>query len=166
MNLYEIKESYLHLLQKIESGEVPEDCITDTLESIESDFEEKADNIASYIKSLLSDAVALKSEADKLSERKKQKEDKADKLIKYLEKSMKECNISKIETTRNVIHIKLCPASVKLNEDIFIEWAKNCNKWDLFNKPSPSKKAIKEAIENGEKIPYCTLEKSEKLHLK
>lgn len=166
MNLYEIKEQYLDLLLRIESGEISEDAISDTLESVEGDFTDKADNIASYIKSLLSEALALKTEADKLNERKKQKENKAEKLRLYLESMMLQAGVKKVETARNVLQVKLSPPSVKVIPG-FIPWAMIHRPELLRNKPGePDKEKIKECINNSEDIGYCTLEQSEKLHLK
>ena len=46
MTLYEIATDYKNFIEAVENGEIPEEAITDTLESIQSLLEDKADNIA------------------------------------------------------------------------------------------------------------------------
>ena len=52
MKLYEINEKYSILLESIENGDIPEECIKDTLDSVEGELIDKLDNIVSYIKKL------------------------------------------------------------------------------------------------------------------
>ena len=48
-SLYSMNKEYLELVELIESEEVDDDVIRDTLESIEGEFEDKADSIAYLI---------------------------------------------------------------------------------------------------------------------
>lgn len=169
-HLYEIKEQYETLLNAIAEGEIPEEAITDTLESVESEFSEKADNIACYIKSIYAEAEAIKEEAAVLTERAKIKEHKAEKLKEYLLSAMKAFKKDKIETSRNVIKVGICPPSVFIaseNESKFIVWAKNNNK-NLITEKSPSinKTEIKKLLKNNEEVPYCTLIQNDKITIK
>lgn len=165
MTLYEIKEIYLYFLKQVEAGEVPEDAINDTLESIEGDFEDKADNIACFIKSLNYEAKAIKEEIDALFERMKAKQANADKLTDYLFMCMKSLNKTKLETARNLLQVKINPPAVEVTEE-FIEWAKNYRD-DLltYKEPAPDKKKIKEALK-AEEIPFCQLTQKERLEIK
>ena len=164
MNLYEIKEQYKNLLEKIENGEISEDAINDTLESVEGDFQDKADNIASFIKSLLCEAVALKEEAKKLIERQKAKEGKAESLRLYLENMMLQSGIKKIETARNILNVKLSPPSVEV-DDNFIQWAKKVNPQMIRIKEEPDKEFIKSLLKIGP-LSHCRLVQNEKLNIK
>lgn len=169
-HLYEIQEQYESLLNAIAEGEIPEEAINDTLESIESEFSEKADNIACYIKSIYAEVDAIKEEAATLTERAKIKEHKVEKLKEYLLSAMKALKKDKIETTRNVIKVGICPPSVSIdgeNESKFIEWAKNNNK-DLITEKSPTinKTAIKELLKKDKKLPYCSLIRKDKITIK
>jgi hypothetical protein len=165
MTLYEIKDIYLYFLKQVEAGEVPEEAINDTLEGIEGDFEDKADNIACFIKSLNAEAKAIREEMDALSERMKSKQAKADKLTDYLFVCMNALNLKKLETTRNLLQIKLNPPSV-VTDDEFIAWAK-ANRDDLlaFKEPTADKTAIKAAMKFGD-IPHCSVEQKERLTIK
>ena len=168
MNLYEIGQSRLELLQAIENGEIPEEAIADTLAGIDGDFGSKADDIACFIKSLLSDKQAIKTEVDVLLERADAKQHKADRLIDYLYQQIKLAGKVKIETPRNVLQIKTNPPAVQIgNVESFIAWAKG-NAADLlaFKEPLPDKKAIKQALQNGDVIPGAELVRGEKLAIK
>lgn len=89
MTLYEINQTRLDFLSRIESGEIPEEAIADTLEALDGEFDDKADDIACYIKSLLSEKQAIKAEADALLERAAAKQGKADSLTNYLYQQFK-----------------------------------------------------------------------------
>lgn len=168
MKLYEISETRLRFLEAIESGEIPEEAIADTLAGIDGEFDEKADDIACYIKSLLSEAQAMKAESDTLTERAAAKKHKADKLTDYLFQQFKLSGKSKLETARNVLSIRKNPPSVQIeNEESFVVWAKG-NNADLltFKETTPNKKEIKIALQSGAKIPGAKLEQGEKLAIK
>jgi hypothetical protein len=168
MKLYEISNSRLAFLEAIESGEITEDAIADTLAGIDGEFDDKADDIACFIKSLLSDKQAIKAEIDILADRADAKQHKADKLIDYLFQQFKLAGKTKVETARNIIMVKKCPVSVQIgNTESFVLWAKG-NAADLltFKEPAPDKKAIKQALQNGDIIPGAFLENNEKLAIK
>jgi hypothetical protein len=57
MKLYELANDYLALMQAIDNGEIPEEAIADTLESITAGIEEKADNIACLLKNIEADTT-------------------------------------------------------------------------------------------------------------
>jgi len=42
MNLYEISSNYRALLEAIESGDIPEDAVADTLEAVGGDWTQKS----------------------------------------------------------------------------------------------------------------------------
>ena len=55
--LYELTGEFLQLMDMLEDEECDEQCIMDTLESIEYEIEDKADGYAKIIKSLESNVV-------------------------------------------------------------------------------------------------------------
>jgi len=168
MTLYDINQSRLDFLERIASGEIPEEAIPDTLASMDGEFDDKADNIACFIKSLQSDAQAIKSEADTLILRASTKIRKAEKLTEYLYGQLKFAGKSKIETARNILQIKINPLAVQIvNAKSFIAWAKENNDSLLtYKEPAPDKKAIKTALQDGIEIPNVELVRAEKLTIK
>ena len=86
MKLYELTEQYEEVINLLYDGETDEQTILDTLESIEGEIEDKADNYARIIKNLTAEAEMVKAEADRLNRRRKSLEDRAGWLAeKYAE---------------------------------------------------------------------------------
>ena len=163
MKLYEISEA----IREVQNADLPEDAKRDTLESLECDFEEKADNIACLVKENNAMSKALKEEAKKLLERAKAKDMSSEWLTNYLKESFISNGKTKIETNRNKISIKQNPESVETDEG-FIVWAQsnNCDNLLKYTEPLPDKKAIKEYIKDGNILLLARLIKTERLEIK
>jgi len=163
MKLYEISEA----IREVQNADLPEDAKRDTLESLECDFEEKADNIACLVKENNAMSKALKEEAKKLLERAKAKDMSSEWLTNYLKESFISNGKTKIETNRNKISIKQNPESVETDEG-FIVWAQsnNCDNLLKYTEPRPDKKAIKEYIKDGNILSLARLIKTERLEIK
>ena len=71
MKLYELTEQWNDVYSLMEDGETDEQVIQDTLEGIEGEIEDKADNYAKIIRNLQADAETLKTEEDRLNRRRK-----------------------------------------------------------------------------------------------
>ena len=167
MKLYEIAAEYENLLNAIENGEIPEEAIADTLESITSLLEEKADNIGRMIKNMTAEAEAIKAEEVKLAERRKQKENQVDRLKTYLAEVLTRSGYTKLETARNKMTFRKSESTVIENEAEFIAWAMEHNDSFLtYKDPTINKTAIKKAIASGENIVGAHIESKMNLQLK
>ena len=89
MRLYEIAEEYAALLDMLSDEEVEEQVIRDTMEAINMEFEDKADNNAKIIRDLEDGAAALKEEEERLHKRRKRMEDRSRWLKNELEANMR-----------------------------------------------------------------------------
>lgn len=78
MNIFDISAEYFDALEALEIDENGEVLGYEKVEAIAEDFDNKAENIAQYIKELKYEAEDLKAEQDKLSERRKAVENKAE----------------------------------------------------------------------------------------
>lgn len=169
MTLYEIGQAYQYFLEQAGAGEIPEEAIQDTLDGIEGDFREKADNIACMIKNLEYQVSAMKAEEQTLSARRKAKENRVRQLKSYLCENMLAINLKKIETARNLISLRKSPPAIKI-EDIprFIEWAQRNDQDALltYRDPEPSKTRIKEYLDSGGEIPGVSMEQKQSLQIK
>lgn len=144
----------------VENGDIPEEAVPDTLESLEGEFNAKADNIASFIKSLEYDASSLEQESKNLSERAKSKKAKAQNLRQYLFRQMRDTGIERIDTPRNLLSIRKNPPKVVVaQEQEFIRWAQKSGRDDLlkFAEPSISKKEIAAQLKLGHELPGCAV---------
>lgn len=169
MHLYEISENFRTVSAMLED-EDPEvqAAAKDTLEAIQGEFSDKADNIACLIKELKADAEAIKEEADKLSQRAKAKKSKADWLSRYLLEEMQKTGSTKLETTRNVVSIrKSAPALKFQDERAFLNWAIFDHEEFVRQKePEINKTAVKEALKAGQEVPGVALESGVSLVVK
>lgn len=167
MKLYEIANEYLAFLQAVEEGEIPEEAIADTLESITAEIEVKADNIACILKTLTAEVNALKEEEDRLAERRKVKENYHNRLKTYLSEILLKAGLEKVETTRNLISFRKSESVVIEDEAEFIAWAQ-VNRGDLlkYTAPSANKTKIKNALKGGATIIGAELRVNKNMQIK
>lgn len=98
ISLYELTDEYKAVEAMLEEEGVEEQVILDTLEGIDGEIEEKADNYAKMIKNLLAEAEALKVEEGRLSARRKAKESLAQKLKSRLQANLEFIGKTKFKT--------------------------------------------------------------------
>ena len=166
MKLYEISNKYIEFMELIETGELEEEAIKDTLESIEDEFKEKADNIACMIKNTNAEIEAINAEIRNLRKRNARKMNQVKNLTDYLKNQMIMMDKQQIETTRNKICIRKNPQTIEI-EDGFIEWAeKNADHLLKYQTPIPNKKEIKEELKKGEEIPHVIISQKEGMLIK
>lgn len=167
MKLYEIAAEYENFMLAVEAGDIPEEAIADTLESITMMLEDKADNIACLIKNMKAEAAAIRAEEISLAGRRKAKENQIERLTTYLSNTLQNAGYSKIETARNKISFRRSESVVVADEDAFIEWARQCHD-DLltYSSPTISKTAIKNALAGGEEIAGAMIEVKQNIQIK
>ena len=159
MKLYEIKSEYENLLQAAfdcaeeNEGVIPDD-LADALEAVGSTYEEKIHNCLLYYKNQDAEETAIKAEAQKLTAR----ATAASKRKLWMKKYLQSC----------------CPEGVKLSfADSAMSWRKS-KSVDIIDESkvpedyckviiTPSKTAIKQAIESGVVVPGASI--VEKLNL-
>lgn len=93
--IYELTDAYSTVEAMMYDGETDEQVILDTLQAIDGEIEDKADNYAKLIKNLHSDAETLKAEEERLYQRRKSLENR-EKLLK----STLQANLEFIGKTR------------------------------------------------------------------
>lgn len=166
MKLYEIANEYLELMRVIETEDIPEEYIADTLEAIKGEIEIKADNIACILKNIQADIKAFKEEETRLADRRKVKENAYDRLKQYLSDVLQRMEIDKVETPRNSISFRKSEA-VEVDEGAFLEWAREYRD-DLlsYSAPKPNKTEIKKALKDGADIVGTKLIVNKNIQLK
>ena len=97
-SIYELTDMYKTVEDMLYDGETDEQTILDTLEGIDGEIEEKADNYAKLIKNLLSDAAALKEEEERMYNRRKSLENKAQRLKDTLQANLEFVGKTKFKT--------------------------------------------------------------------
>lgn len=170
MKLYELTNDFQRLFDSLEdmteNAELTaeekseaEKVWFDTLECVEAEFTDKAENVAAYVKVLGSEAKMLEAEEKALKARREQKIKQAESLKAYLMNSMQRVNLNKIEGVMAKISITKGRESTEITDPkAFVEWAKvNDDSLLKYKDPDISKTAVKVAIEAGRKIPYAAV---------
>lgn len=88
-SLYELTEQYEGIRMMLYDGDVEDQVIYDTLESIDAEIEEKADNYAKILREMKLNIETLKEEEARLNVRRKRLEARADLLKNRLEENMR-----------------------------------------------------------------------------
>ena len=141
----------------------------DTLDGIEQEFEDKAENVAAYIKSLKAEADDLKEEEAALNRRRKVKENQIDRLKDYLLHSMMTINRTKIDTPKAKLSIRNNAESVQFDdEEQFIRLclARGQDDYLRYKDPELNKTAVKKALQSGMEIEGARLIRTQSLIIK
>ena len=158
--LYELTNAYETVLNMLYE-EDDEQMILDTLEGIEGEIEEKADNYAKIIRELEAKAKSRKEEAKRLTENAKTLENKIKFLKDNLYNSMKIIGKTKFSTDLFTFNIAKNGGKQALTIDgeVPAEYTKTIIENDTDK--------IRQALENGENLPFAHLEdRGESLRIK
>ena len=94
--LYELTTDLLTLQEMLEDN-IDDQCLLDTLEGVQGEYEIKLESYCKVIKNLEADMDALKSEAKRLTDKRKVLENNVDRLKKAMFDSMKATGTDKIK---------------------------------------------------------------------
>lgn len=166
MNLYEIKAEIAAAIESMfdtvneETGEVDAGTV-ERLESLQAEKAEKLDGIGAYIKNLDSDIDGIDAEIKNLTERKKAKENKRDRLKEYVKPFIEEMENKKFESARVVFSLR-SSESVNITDEsaISAEYMKT------KTETTPDKTAIKKAIKAGAVVSGAELITKSNLQIK
>ena len=161
--LYELTSHRLELQAKLEEMNFDEETITDTLEGESDELEAKIEDYGYVIKNRTAFGDAIRSEIVRLQERLKSEEKRIAGIKDWLLQNMIACGISKIECPVFTLSVKTNPPSV----DVLDEFKIPEKYWRTPEpKPpdaAPDKKAIIEALKNGEDVPGCAIKRTQKI---
>lgn len=159
MTLYEINQAMLSLIDD-ETGEISD---IDAFNALGIEANEKIENTALWYKNLCSDIEAIKAEEKALAERRKQAENRAERLKSYLNFWL---NGQKFETPRVKCSFRKT-SSVDVDDEVFIKWAKENQHDDLlkYTAPTPNKTAIKAFIKDGGKVNGAVIATNQSLSI-
>ena len=147
-NLYEIDQGILECLD-LETGEVID---PERLESLQMERSQKIENVACWIKNLLSDAEAIKAEKEALAKRQVAALSKAEQLKEWLAKALEG---QKFSTARCAVSFRRSEtvdvADVALLPDDLLR---------VKTTVEPNKTAIKALLKDGQEVVGCCLVES------
>ena len=169
-SLYEIDNAVLSAINAVyskvdpETGEVLDASAIEDLKELDAlkiDRKQKIENIACYIKNLEAEAEAIAAEVKKQNDRAKRKKTRAESLRKYVANSMIKAGETSIETARAALSFRNSKAVDIPDESVISH--KLCKKTITYK---PDKKAIREAIENGQRVRGAALVERQNLQIK
>jgi len=164
MNLYQISEQYISLINNLcdaETGEVNENAMIN-LTQIGDSLNEQIINVIKAIKNIEGDVIAINAEKERMASREKDLKHKCQRLRRYAIEAMKKCDIERVKSPEFEINLRLCPPSVKIDDEQLIPSiyfrTKTEEKVDLIG--------IKKAILAGEKVPGAVLTNEHSIQIK
>ena len=154
-SLYELTEAYDTVLEMLYDPEVDEQTVIDTLDGIEGEIENKADNYAKLIRELQADADKLKEEEQRIAARRKSLESRADRLKRNLQANLEFIGKTKFKTALFTFSVSqnggLQPLTITENlEEI-------PGKYLIPQPPVPDKDKIRELLKSKE-VEWAHLE--------
>lgn len=148
MKLYELTEQYEALMDMLCDEEVDEQTIKDTLEAIDGEIEDKADNYAKIMRQMQANIAVIKAEEERLYARRKSLENREQNLKAALKANLEFIGKTKFKTEL----FSFCIATNGGKQPIFI--TDNIDEIPgkyLIPQPSvPDKDAIRELLESKE----------------
>lgn len=164
MTLYELTEDYTNLLAIAEDPDIDEQAFLDTLDGIEGELEDKADNYAKVIRSLEADAAACDAEAKRLRNKKQTIENNIKRMKSALQYSMQVTGKVKFKTALFSFGIRKNPPSVVIDTANVRDFP---GVYIIESEPILDKKALKDALKAGEDLTgLCHLEQTESLQIR
>jgi hypothetical protein len=165
LTLYELSDNYYHALDFLtdpDNDELPADAIADTLEALGGELEDKAVNVAKFLRNIEANAEAIRRAEIEMSKRRKSLENRVQYLKNYLKGSMEHSGITKIECPYFKLSIQKNPASVNVynEEAVPPQFKIAVTSWKV------DKAAIKTAINSGQTVTGAELTNSTRLAIK
>lgn len=159
MNLFELKQEYQLVAQKLQDMDLDEQTIRDTLESMSGDLETKATNKMMVVKNMEAFAVAMKEAEAGIAARRKALEKRMAWMEMDVFSTMIATGITKIECPYFKLTIQDNPAAV----DVFDEAQVPAEFIREVITTSVDKAALKEALKRGAEVPGAKLSVSQRL---
>ena len=164
MSLYVLADEYKQAATQLADLDLPDEVVADTLESLQFPIEQKAANVAMFVRNLESTAEAIRAAEGEMAKRRKALENRAASVREYLKANMLRTGITKIECPMFKISVRDNPVAVRVIDETAIP-AKFMRQPEP-PPPSPDKKAIGEALKAGEEVSGCALERGNRLEIK
>lgn len=158
--LFELTGAYLELLQLAEEEELDKQTLADTLEGLQGELEQKADQYAAVIKTLKGQEDMIDLEIKRLQERKQILVNNQKRLKETLETAMNTTGNRKFKTVLHSFNIQKNPPSLKIiDENSVPETFYTLKK--VFDNA-----AIKQHIKDNGNTEYAELVQTESLRIR
>ncbi|CAA9889093.1 conserved hypothetical protein [Candidatus Methylobacter favarea] len=164
LSLYDLSSHYLSALDTLTDPEMdlPAEVINDTLEALTGEIEDKAVNVAKFMRNMETTALAIKEAEAAMAKRRKALENRVSWMKAYLKENMEKSGITKIECPYFKLSLQANPSAVTVLDEAAIpaEFKEPVISWKI------DKTAIKEAIKLGKSVPGADLVNGSRLVIK
>ncbi|MGZ8220858.1 MAG: siphovirus Gp157 family protein [Methylobacter sp.] len=164
LSLYALSENYRQALDFLTDPELdlPLEAVNDTLEALGGELEDKAVNVAKFLRNLEATADAIKAAEADMAKRRKALENRVQWLKSYIKGNMEACGISKIECPYFKLSIQKNPSAVNILDENAIPAAfkEQVSSWKI------DKAAIKDALKAGTAVSGAELSNGTRLAIK
>lgn len=152
-HLYDLTAKVKGLQKLVDEGELTADAIADTMDGLELEVAEKANQILYMVKNIDGMNESIDSEIKRLTDRKKVFNNQIESIKSYLKTNMEATNTSKITCDLFTITLKK-PSKIVIIDDIELL---PDDLVTIKTTESPDKKAIAKLLKDGEKVEGARL---------
>lgn len=145
--LYDLSNDWQMLVNLASSGEIEEDVLQDTLESMSYEIDEKAEGYAVVDLELKSSEEKLAHEIKRLQERKSSITKNRKRLKESLTEEMIAMNKEKIKTDKFTIYVQNNPQSLEIKDDADIPFT-----YYVEQKPKLDKRSLLDDLKGGVEV--------------
>lgn len=163
LSLYVIAAEHRALADTLQDMDLPLEVVADTL-AAESNLVEKSAAVAAVITNLHAMSAMMTAEADRMAERAKAVEKRAEQVKAYLHTCMELAGVTKLEHAQFTLAIHKNPASVEIFSEEQIPAA--YMRQPEPPAPKPDKKAILAALKAGADVPGAKIHNGTRLAIK
>lgn len=160
-NIYNITGEFLQLLEMAQDEEIDKETIQDTLESVQMEFDDKADAYANIMTALSVDSNGIKAEIDRLKARKNAIDKNIENMKKALENAMQAINRPKIKTLTHTFYIGKNTPSVNIIDNDAVP-----KKFLIPQPDQVDKKGIAAYLKANGPAPWAELVQTETLKIR
>ena len=162
--LYKLTATMKHLLDLVQSGEVDQETIEDTIESMDltTDIERKIDGYAYVMDELKASNERIRNEEKRLAQRRRVQQNNYDRMRETLLDQMKLLEMDRVKTDKYTVSVRKNPVKVVVSDesnipkDFFVE-----------QRPKVDRKKLKEHLESsGEHLDGVELTQEESLQIR
>ena len=150
MKLYQLTENYQNLWDLVEDETIDISIVETALKTVEGAIQEKAQNLAVFIKSLGADIEIIKAEEKRLTDRRKALENKQSGIKNYLQSQLEIAKLDKIKTPVITVAIQNNPPAVQIIDEAIIPAQYKTIVPQTF---TIDKKSIADDIKKGISVP-------------
>ena len=158
-SLYELTGQYMYLMEIAE--EADPDVLRDTIEGIDGEIEDKADNCAKVIRNLEGESKAIGEEIERLNKKKRGIDNSIDSIKKNLERCMIIAGKRKFKTTLFSFGIQKNTPSVSVKDESKVP----AQFWKQQD-PKLDRTSLKEFLKENGNTDYAELVQGESLRIR